>query len=466
MSLLDIFKINKKRNTYTAASKSKRLSKWNTSRADATPAAPTLDLLRSRSRDLRRNNPYANSAVSIITGYVVGEGVVAQFNDDKILDKDWKEWAESIECDYDGMHDLAGLQKLISDAVVESGEVLVRTRITPGLNMPLQLQVLEIDFLNSDLFDTSAKNGNFIIQGIEFNSNGHRVGYHLYESHPGSVNNISTARKSNFIPADQIYHILRVDRPGQVRGVPWASPVMIKLKDVDEFQDAQLMRQKIAACFTAFVQDIDSSTESNQAIEDLSDMIEPGIIEHLPAGKTIKFTSPPGVENYKEFISVELKSVATGYGITYEALTGDYSETNYSSARAGHIKMNKNIKVWRKSLIINAFLRKVEKDFKKIREISTGRKTESKATFIAPRTEMIDPSREIPAMVEEVRAGFNSRSQAIASLGRDPDDINKSIIKDNADADLNNFAFDSDPRKLTVNGKMQLNGVDNGQDKN
>jgi len=72
-----------------------------------------------------------------------------------------------------------GLQRLVMDAVQESGEVLIRRRFVNDKDFPIQYQVLESDFLNSALLDGKAANGNLIIQGIEFDEDGKRLGYHL-----------------------------------------------------------------------------------------------------------------------------------------------------------------------------------------------------------------------------------------------------------------------------------------------
>src|SRR5690606_24615864 len=154
-------------------------------------------------------------------------------------------------------------------------------------------------------------------QGIEFSPDGQRVGYHLYEVHPGSYDRFNKPFISNFIPADEIVHIFRQERPGQVRGVPWMAPAMIRLKDLDDYEDAQLMKQKVAACFTAFVHDIDGSIDGNTEgtiNEDQSARIVPTVIEHLPTGKTITFANPPSIENYKEFITSQLRGITSGVG--------------------------------------------------------------------------------------------------------------------------------------------------------
>lgn len=457
MALLDFlgFK-NKKDRKYEAGSKGRRSSGWKTGSGDANAQIKgDLPTLRERSRDLRRNNPYAHKIIEVITNNVVGKGISTDVKPDKVEDI-WRDWATSTMCDYDGRHDLKGLQRLIMDAVVESGEVLIRKRYVADQDFPLQYQVLEADFLDATFMKTPKNEGGYVIQGVEFNADGKRVGYHIYEAHPGSYEKIKNTFKSNFIPASEIIHIFRQERPGQVRGVPWMAPSMMRLKDLDDYEDAQLMKQKIAACFTAFVQDISAEVdcEDTSTIDDDGQRIQPALIEHLPPGKTITFANPPTVENYREFVSSQLRAISAGVGISYESFTGDLSEVNFSSARMGWIEMGRNIDAWRESLMINHFLKEVVKDFKVMCEL-LGKKIGPDASFthIPPRREMIDPSKEVDALIKLVRAGFDSRSSVIASLGRDPDDINKSIQKDNENADSMGFILDSDPRRVNASGK-------------
>lgn len=449
---------NIKKRKYDGGSKGRRTSGWLTGGGDSNAQIQSdLPTLRERSRDLRRNNAYIHKAIDIISNNVVGKGIMTQWDDDDV-EALWKKWAYSTNVDYDGRNDLRGLQRLAMEAVAESGEVLIRKRIVTGQEFPLQYQVLEADFLDNTILNTRPnKNGNFVIQGIEFDGNGKRVGYHIYQSHPGSVDHIYNSLESTFIPAKEILHIYRAERPGQVRGVPWASPVMIRVKDLDDFEDAQLMRQKVAACFTAFVHDISADVDCDDE-SDLGEKIEPALIEQLPPGKTITFADPPGVENYKEYTSSQLRAVAAGIGISYEELTGDLTETNYSSGRMGHISMQRNVDSWRASLMIMHFLDPVVDDFKEMSSIMGRNIDKNKATHIPPRREMIDPTKEIPAMVDSIRAGLSSRTEAVASLGKDISDVNASIDKDNKKADELGFILDSDPRKTTTSGKLHENG--------
>jgi lambda family phage portal protein len=240
------------------------------------------------------------------------------------------------------------------------------------------------------------------------------------------------------------------------------APVMMKLKDLDDFEDAQLMKQKVAACFTAFVHDIDSAISldgefsSEGTIEnDEQQKLTPSTIEHLPTGKTISFANPPAFQNYKEFTSSHLRGAATGVGLSYE-IFGDLSEINFSSGRMGWIEMNRNIDTWREQIIIKPFLNEAIKDFKLMMYLTGKKLKDSSFNHISPRREMIDPLKEMLALEKQMRNGVVSRSEVTASLGRDPEEVMRQIAKDADEADKNGLVFDSDPRKVSQAGKTQI----------
>ena len=171
----------------------------------------------------------------------------------------WENWAKTPSlCDYDNRADFWGLQALVFRTVVESGECLIRKRIDPTAEFPLKLQVLEPDFIDDATKDGLTEDGGYIRQGIEYNVRDQRVAYHLHRQHPGdritALHKYETVR----VPADEIIAVFRRDRPGQGRGVPWGASVISRLRDFDDFSDAQLLKQKISACFTGFVIDSES----------------------------------------------------------------------------------------------------------------------------------------------------------------------------------------------------------------
>ena len=142
--------------SYEGARLGRRAEGWVVAGTSANAEIGTaLVRLRDRSRDLVRNNPYAAKAVSAVVSNLVGTGILprARCGDaavNETADKLWARFAET--CDADGLTDFSGLQALVVRAMVESGECLLRIRerrIEDGLPVPLQLQLLEPDHLDT-----------------------------------------------------------------------------------------------------------------------------------------------------------------------------------------------------------------------------------------------------------------------------------------------------------------------------
>jgi lambda family phage portal protein len=154
--------------------------------------APALARLRDRSRDLVRNNPYATKAVGALVSNMVGTGLLpraraAEAEVSAVADRLWSAFSAAV--DADGLTDFAGLQALIVRSLVESGEVLVRLRerrAEDGLPVPLQLQVLEADHLDSGKTE-DLRDGGFVVQGVEFDALGRRRAYWLFPPIPATA---------------------------------------------------------------------------------------------------------------------------------------------------------------------------------------------------------------------------------------------------------------------------------------
>lgn len=455
---------------YDGAEINRRTNHWRRARTDANGAfLGKLADLQSVSRDLTRNNPIAARALEVVTNNTVGTGIVPKIkarNGAKVKDGEAErlndllvELAETTQFDADGLHNLYGLQRLVMRTTVESGECLIRRRWRrpgDGFRVPFQMQVLEPDHLDTSK-DGPTPSGGVIVQGVEFDAIGRRVAYHLFATHPGASTAWRSSRfTSNRIDASEIAHILRVDRPGQVRGVPWVAPAMVKLKDLAEYDDAQLMRQKIAACFAVFIhgsQMVDPVSAELPESEDRLENIAPGIIEHVPDGQGVSFASPPDVGGYLDVMRVSERRVAAAYGITYEALSNDYGNVNFSSGRMGWIEMARNVDSWRWNMLIPQMMGAFERWFLDGVGVSddSAAPRKFKLDWTAPRREMIDPAKEMKAMKEAIRSRLMSWQEAMRVLGYDPATVITEFVEDDAAFDKNKIASDSDPRR-PING--------------
>jgi lambda family phage portal protein len=449
------------RRHYEGAAAGRRTQGWNRSGGDANAVVgPALSQLRTVARDLVRNNPNAKSALRTITNHVVGWGITAKPNPNNAeAEKVWKEWAESTACDSDGRHNLYGLQKLVMRTVVESGECLIRRRLRrpeDELPLPMQIQVLDPDYLDTSKNElvrnpegTVVRN---IVQGVEFDTIGRRRAYWMFSEHPGSEQ--MTGNASRPVPAESVLHVYYQDRPGQVRGPSWFAPVLLRFKDFDEYEDATLMKQKIAACLAVLVSNGDGTGLGSVDASGTPqvDSLEPGLVEYLPAGADIKVVEPPSVREYSDYVRTSLRAIATGLGVTYEDLTGDYADMPFSAARMSRISHWDRVNDWRWQLLIPQFCDPVWAWAMQVAGIM-GRPTAELAEWTAPPAPMVDPANEGLAYQRNIRTGIMSLSEAIRERGYDPDTVLKEIAKDNEKIDKLELVLDSDPRKTSQAGQ-------------
>ncbi len=416
--------------SFDAAKVGRRTDGWRTSGSSATAAiTPALSALRNRARDLVRNNPHARKAIDSLVSGVVGSGLVPSLPEARADVRDaWSAFAR--ECDADGQLDFAGLQTLVVRSMFETGEVLVRIRrrrIEDGLVVPLQLQVMEADHLDSARNEALVGGGR-IVAGIEIDALGRRVAYWMFPDHPGEAYPFGRAYQSKRVPADQVIHLYEKLRPGQMRGAPRLAAAMMRLRDLDDYEEAELVRKGIEACFAAFVTspEADPGLTAGETAADgrRIETLGAGMIQYLRPGETVQFGAPQTAEGYAEYTSTQLHAIAAGAGVTYEQLTGDLSRVNYSSIRAGLLEFRRVVDTLRWQLVVPMFLSRVQAEFALMARASGAVRRDVPAwEWTAPRWEWVDPLKEVEAAAAEVRMGLSSLSEKLRERGLDPDRV-------------------------------------------
>lgn len=454
--LEQLAKVRERTRRYEGADRGRRTQGWLTQ--DSSPTAATrgaLHDLRARCRDLRRNNPWAQSAVRELAANVAGIGVRPRFTherDDELrrAAELWEEWASTTQADASGRETFFTMQAAAFEGLVDGGETIVRRRLRrqeDALAVPLQVQLLEGDHLDTlrDL-EGDASSGR-IVQGIAFDVVGRRTGYWLFQDHPGDLYSSATFLSSRFVPASEIRHLYRADRVGQVRGVPWGAVVALRLHDFDAYEDNEQLRMVVATSYGGFVHDLSGADASftdgvslggaqKNELSQPIDELHSGTVEYLPAGKTITFPNPPQNEGFSSFSTVQLRAVAKGYGVPPWLLTGDLSGVNFSSIRADWIGFSRNVEVWRARILLPHLCEPVMRWWREAAEIADlltpGLPDPDRLRWewIPPRREMLDPRTEVMAEIEAVRAGFKSLSQVVSSLGTDPERVLATLADD------------------------------------
>jgi lambda family phage portal protein len=452
---------------YDGATMGRRSAGWQRSRLDPngelSPAV--LAALRGVSRELVRNNPHASAGVARIAEAMVGPGITFQVYrngavDDR-LNAIARDHLDTSSCDAAGRHDLYGLQLQAARTIVESGAAIMRRRwrrMSDGLPLPFQLQVIEPDYIDAgrhgQLRAEPGKTPGFIINGIQFSPLGKREGYWLYSGHPGAAR--PTSLSSNFISAADVAHVFRADRPEQEHGAPWLTPVILRMKDFGDYEDAQLQRQKLAAAFAGFrYGDPDASNivgHDEETVGEPLDYVEPGTISDLREGERIEWSNPPGVDGYVDYARVSLRAISVGLGVPYEELTGDLSQVSFISGRLGRLRYRRSVATWQWLMFVPQFCGSVGQWLIDAMDALGEDTTGVTIQWTPPAVEMLDPATEIPALRDGIRSGVLNLSEALQERGVDPD---RHLAQRKADNDLLDrlgITLDSDPRKVTAVG--------------
>lgn len=435
---------------YDAATTGRRSAGWKAPGSSAEVAASgSRTRLRNLARDMVRNRPLAARAQSVIASNVVGTGIKPSIIlPDDVADRDTcKAAIEKVirkhlltrDLDAGGVHNLFGFQSLLMKSTITDGEILFRRRMRSarfrwGLALPFQIEAFEVDHLDETLTEYGS---NQVVQGVEIGPTGAVVAYHLRPQHPGGWMNVRNYfAKPERVPAADIIHVRRIDRPGQVRGVSWFAPVLLTMGELSDYQEAEILKQRMAALLAGVIEtdaeDLDAAEAETEGLEDLA----PGALVSLRPGQRVSFTTPPKVDGYEAFMRAGVRSIAIGLGLTYEALSGDLSGVNFSSGRMGRMEMNRNIADWQTTLVIAQFCDGIARWFVEAWGLDPQRPEplpeDLEFGWTPPRPPVIDPTREIPAAIEEIESGLTSRQRKQRELGLDPDQIHKERLEDQA----------------------------------
>jgi lambda family phage portal protein len=334
--------------------------------------------LLARSRYLALNNPYAMAAREEYVSALVGCGIkpsplTPNANQKKEFLELWRDWTD--EADADGLTDFYGLQAIIAGEMFEAGECFVRIRprfASDGLTVPMQLQLLPAEMLQTD-YNETLTNGGRIECGIEFDAIGKRVAYHFLRVHPGEMLAAVAVAKSERVrvPATEVLHLFKPLRAGQIRGIPHTVAGIVTLAMLDLYDDAELERKRIAALFGAFVERTGGDDEAHpfggaeaesdtdlQETRDSDWSLEPGAVIDLLPGQKVTFAEPADVGgNYEAFEYRMLLRSAAGFGGTYAGMTGDLRGTSYSSIRAGLVQFRRKIEQQQHAVMVFQFCR-------------------------------------------------------------------------------------------------------------
>lgn len=417
-----------------------------------TELASDLATLRSRSRQVIRDSGYAKRAKTVIVNNVIGVGVGMQaqvtttrnksatrINDP--IERAWLAWMAADSCHTGGAMHFHDLERMAMGQVFEAGEVFIRKHYARfgGSAVPLGLEVIESERLASELVDPSVgiDAGHEFRMGIEVDAFGRAQYYWIRRQHPGDLRSRLVDRDLyERVPARDIFHLRVVDRWPQTRGEPWMHTALRKLDELNEYSQHEVSAARAGAAYFATLTTPEENMP-NSPVADGTDQasgqqvmeIDSLTVTQLAPGETLNFHTPNRPNSALDpFMRTMLREVAAGTGVSYESLSRDYSQSNYSSSRLALLDdrdLFKVIQLWwirnfrmplhrvwlQQAVLAHAV---VGLDV----GIYAADMEKYSAVLFKPRGwGWIDPTKEVAAYKEAIKAGLATITDVVAATG-------------------------------------------------
>ncbi len=357
------------------------------------------DTLRARARWLSANNPIMSNIDSTIINNVIGKGIELQ--SDKKIEEAFEKWA--LTCDLTGRRTLGDMQRLILQTRMVDGEIFIYKKPTKD--------GLKIQLIEADQIDSYAGEG-----GLELNSDGKVTAYHF-----------KTDSGTQKIDAKYIINYHKSDRVSQYRGVSEYIRSIIDIKNFQGFTTANIQALRARANIAYIVEgtDIDpaafgATKEDDEQIQEINN----AFVHYLNQGESIKaLDSSTTPINYAEFVNSTVRMIATGRNISYELAFRDFSQVNFSSARASIIQDNKRFDSEQRH-IITYVLEDIFKTWYEF-EVLGGRELETIPvhTWIVPVRFWVRPKEDLSVVLDMIDRNLMTYTEAAKERGKVFEDI-------------------------------------------
>lgn len=343
-------------------------------------ALASRDQIVARARDLVRNNPVISGGLDRRAEAVVGSRIRLQAMPDfEAMGRDWKWasiWSRNVEsqfrvwdrdsrrlCDAERSQTFGQMVDTAYRHWWVDGEALAYVEMRDrGSAYQTCIRLIDPDrLMNPDNLqdETTLPNGNQVIGGVEIDSTGVVIAYHIRVQHPDALGTkVSIPETERVLREDpdgrpRVIHAFRRTRAQQRRGISRLVASMRKIRMLDKYDDAELELALLRATRSPYVESSLSTDEMREAlaapsgadgvslIDDWMEYREenPLLIDgigftHLFPGEKIGFASADGPPaHYADFRAEGLRSIASDFGLSHQQLAQNWEGVNYSSAR-------------------------------------------------------------------------------------------------------------------------------------
>lgn len=414
---------------------------WLPKRAGAsanTDHAADAKTLRIRSRSLEQNVPYIARGMASHTANIIGTGIGVRWIGPE-ADKFNAAWDEHSQfADADGRLDINGIIMLAHLTAQRDGEVLIRIRprkLTDGLPVPIQYQLLEIDWLDDSR--SGRIEGRDVVNGIAYDALGKVAGYYLFDEHPGEMVGFRFRRAaSSFVSAEKIIHYFQPTRPGQGRGFPRTAPVIARVRDFTLYEDAELQRKNLETRLSVIASgDVEGMADGHTVADanDPKDMgaLPSGSMMQVPPGANITVVEPKAAPGYVDYGKFSLHLIAAGCGWTYEMMTGDVREVNFSSARIRRLDYKREAEQEQYLCVIPMLVARIMRSFADACHLAGKVRAPSyKVEYSTPKWEYVNPADDVKADNDEIAGGLSTISEKLRQRGYKPEAVFKELQSD------------------------------------
>lgn len=465
--------VRTQKRSYAAAKGGRLTAGWYAPNNSADSELVTsLTQLRARSRALMRDAPYAKRIRTVVVNNVIGSGIGMQaavestrgnrndrVNDD--IEAAWREWSCAEYCHTGGKLNFGDLERQLFAQIVEAGEIFVRVHLRSfgGSRVPLSLEIIEPERIADD-FQTSPASGAVLRMGVEVDEFHRPLAFWIRQQHPSEFLAQQAPRdRVARVPAESMFHLHLVDRWPQTRGEPWLHSVARRLNDMDGYSEAEIVAARAAASYMGIIESPEAMDNETVDGEPADFDLEPGAVKHLmPGEKFTSFDPSRPNPNMEGFLRYMLREVVAGAMTSYEAVSRDYSQSNYSSSR---LALLDDRDTWRtlQAWFIRAFREPLHKLFMQqatlagaipsVPAMAYGANPDKfNAVQFKPRGwSWVDPTKEVEAYIAAVKAGFMTVGDVIAltGSGRDREDVWTERAHELAQAEELDLTFDTTP---------------------
>lgn len=321
-----------------------------------------LQLLRNRAREQARNNPLARRYFALVDENVLGpEGISLQCKyvlrsgepDEETcaqVERAWSDWCRLGHCTADGGQSWRDFTGAVLEAVARDGDGVVELLPGFGNDHGFAVQFHEGDLIDHEYNVDALPGGASIAMGIERDRWRRIVAVHVLTRHPADGAVLASGRRERRrIAAERALYLGRPRRHGSPRAEPWLTPVLVPMRMLDEYQNAELVAARAAAETPAFITKNLEATgpDPNDPLagERILDTAK-GTLQELGPGEGLAtWPSDHPHQNVDPFLKAMQRQIAVGLGVSYAALTGDLSGANYSSMRVGSLQERDNWRV-------------------------------------------------------------------------------------------------------------------------